>query len=237
MRHLVLLGILIWTLIVIGSPPTVGADIIMTLDATSGALKQFQDSAFGSAVSGPGFVLDGFLPQIGSALPFFSLLNLEAVPGQLIDQSGPLRLYAPSVGINGHLCCGMIGTLNISAIPSVPVPGSVGPPTLVVTSPFAASGILRTTLSTTNLFDQGPYGEYFFEGAGTMTSVFRASCGTVNEPSCYFWNESVLTFAPTVPEPATWLLLASGLVVVLFLSRRRLMSQLDHPQTYPENIP
>jgi hypothetical protein len=230
MRYHVLLGILIWTLIVIGSPPTVGADIIMTLDATSGSLRQFQDSAFGSGVSGPGFGLGGFGPQIGRALPFpvSNLVGLSRSQLQLIDQSGQLLLYAPSVGINGHLCCGMIGALNISVIPSVPVPGSgVGAPTLVVTSPFTASGVLRTTISTTNLFDQGPYGEYLFQGSGTMTSVFRASCGPVNDP-CYSWNESVLTFAPTVPEPSTWLLLGSGLVAVL-LSRRRLMSQPAQP--------
>jgi hypothetical protein len=213
--------LIVLVLILIGSPPTVGADVIMTLEATSGTLRQFQDSALGSGVSGPGFGLGGFGPQIGFASPF-SLFNLEVVPGQLIDQSGRLALYAPSVGINGHLCCGMVGTLNISAIPSVAVPGSgVVAPTLVVTSPFIASGILRTTGSTTNLFDQGPYGEYFFEGAGTMTTVFPAHCGTVNEPSCYSWNESVLTFAPTVPEPSTWLLLASGLVAILLSGRHR----------------
>jgi hypothetical protein len=165
-----MIRLIVLVLIVISSPALVDADVIMTLEATSGSLRQFQDSAFGSGVSGPGFGLGGFGAQIGFALPF-SLFNLEAVPGQLIDQSGPLALYAPSVGINGHLCCGMIGTLNISAIPSVPVPGSgVAAPTLVVTSPFSTSGVLRTTMSTTGLFDQGPYGEYAFQGSGTMTS-------------------------------------------------------------------
>jgi hypothetical protein len=218
-----MIRLIVLMLILIGSPAIVGADVIMTLEATSGSLRQFQDSAFGSGVSGPDFSLDGFGPQTGEALPF-PVSNLQALfrsQLQLIDQSGQLLLYAPLVGVNGHQCCGMIGTLNIFAIPSVPVPGSgVGPPTLVVTAPFIASGILTTTMSTTGLFDQGPFGDYFFEGTGTMTSIFRASCGPVNDP-CYSWNESVLTFAPTVPEPSTWLLLASGLVAILLLLRHR----------------
>jgi hypothetical protein len=215
-----MIRLIVLVLILIGRPTTVDADVIMTLEATSGSLRQFQDTAFGSGVSGPGFVLDGFTPQLGFLLVPFPLYNLHPVPGQLIDQSGQWVLDAPLVSVDGHQCCGMIGTLNISAIPSVPVPGSeVGSPTLLVTSPFTASGILTTTISTTNLFDQGPYGQYWFQGTGTMTSFFRGSCGPVDP--CYSWNESVLTFAPTVPEPSTLLLLASGLVAILLSRRHR----------------
>jgi hypothetical protein len=217
MRHLVLLGSLIWTLIVIGSPPPLGADVIMTLEATSGSLRQFQDSAFGSAVSGPGFGLGGFTGTIGSASPL-TIENLHPVPGQLFDQSGQLFLDAPMASVNGQPCCRMSGILNISAIPSVPIPGSgvSGPPTLDVTAPFTASGILTATHV---FFDQqGPFGDYLFQGSGTMTSEFRNTCGT---PACYFWNSSVLTFAPTVPEPSTWLLLASGLMAILLSRRHR----------------
>ena len=132
MRYLVRLGLPIWALILIGSPPTVGADIIRTLEATSGTLQQYQDSAFGSGVSGPGFNLGGFTPLIGFALP--PVTNLHPSPGQLIDQSGQLILSAPLASINGHQCCGMVGTLNISTIPSLPMAGG-GPPTLEVTAP------------------------------------------------------------------------------------------------------
>jgi hypothetical protein len=216
-----MIGLIVLVLILIGNPPPVGADAIMTLEATSGSLRQVQDSAFGSGVSGPGFALDGFGPQIGSASPL-TVSNLHPVPGQLFDQSGELLLDAPLASVNGHSCCRMEGILNISAIPSVPVPGSGGPPTLLVTAPFTASGILAAT-DILPLFGQGqgPFGNYFFEGTGSMTSEFRATCGTVTEPACYFWNSSVLTFAPTVPEPSTWLLLTSGLMAIL-LSRRRL---------------
>ena len=226
MRYLVRLGLPIWALILIGSPPTVGADIIRTLEATSGTLRQFQDVPSGN-ISGPGFGLhvDRFL---GSALPSVAHAG-EVQPGQLVDQSGQLFLSGRA-GVNGRSCCVLSGGLNISAVPSLPVPGLSGPPTLNVTAPFTASGILRG--SGVFFSDEGPFGDYFFQGSGTMTSEFRASCGTVNTPSCYFWNSSVLTFGapipPTVPEPSTWLLLASGLVV-LFLSRRRLMPPPNQP--------
>ena len=227
----VIVVLLVW----IGSASTVAADVIMTLEATGGSLRHRQDSAVGSTgVSGAGFFLGGFGPLSGSALPLtLSHSAIFGEPGQLIDQSGPLFLDAPLVGINGQPCCGMSGVLNIAAIPAVGVLGGgvSGPPTLVVTAPFTASGILTTNDFLTS--GQGPFGEYFFQGTGTMTSEFWRSCITPNAP-CYFWNSSVLTFGSstsTVPEPFTWLLLASGLVV-LFLSRRRLMSQLNQPHGY-----
>ena len=220
MRYLVLLGLLIWTLILIGSPPTVGADIIRTLEATSGTLRQFQDVPSGN-ISGPGFGL--FVDRsLGSALPITLAHSGEVQPGQLVDQSGELVLSGRAFG-----CCVLGGVLNISAVPSLPVPGLSGPPTLNVTAPFTASGILRG--SGVFFSDEGPFGDYLFQGSGTMTSEFRASCGTVNAPSCYFWNSSVLTFGapipPTVPESSTWLLLASGLVVLFLVRRQSLMGR------------
>jgi hypothetical protein len=209
-KELRMVVLIVLALILVSSPRTADADVIMTLQATNGSLKQVQDSAFGSRVSGAGFEL-GFTPTIGFAVPAFSIPPLLLSAGQLFDQSGPLSLFAPLVTINGNRCCEMQGTLNISSIPSVAIPVSGAfTPTLSVTAPFTATGILSGTTTpspNSNVLDQGPFGDYFFAGAGTMTSEFRNSCGSVTEPNCFFWNSSVLTFSAaassTVPEPST----------------------------------
>ena len=104
-----MISLIVLVLILIGSPATVGADVIMTLHATSGSLTQFQDVAFRSEVFGPGgFAMGGFTPLIEQALPV-TVSNLAPLPGQLIDQSGTLNLYAPHVSVSGHQCCLMTG--------------------------------------------------------------------------------------------------------------------------------
>jgi hypothetical protein len=72
-------GLIVLVLILIGIPPTLGADVIMTLEATSGSLGAFVEVASGN-VSGPGFVLDGFNRLGGFAEPL-PVANLDPVLG------------------------------------------------------------------------------------------------------------------------------------------------------------
>lgn len=62
-----MIGLIVLVLILIGSPPTVGADVIMRLEATSGSLRQFQDSTSGA-------------PSLGLDLFWMASRHREALP-------------------------------------------------------------------------------------------------------------------------------------------------------------
>ena len=221
MKHVILLVILF----VSGTGSFAKADVL-TLEAMTGSINVFQDMPFGT-VSGPGFVFT--VDPIGGSFAPITLQHLHPVPGQVIDQSSDIFVIVRNASIGGQVCCALQGTLDLSAIPSASFfPPLRGNSVLDVTAPFVVSGILTATRDP-SLPPGPPFAvNYFFEGTGTITSEFRAAslCGSMPSTPCnFFWNESLFTFEPPtpppIPEPSTWLLLASGCAVLL-LSRTRL---------------
>jgi hypothetical protein len=86
---------------------------------------------------------------------------------------------------------------------------------------------------------------YFFEGTGMMNTAFRGSvCGEFEftTPCNFFWDSLTLTFAlataPTIPEPSTLLLLATGLLALLFFRKESvLLSEYFEAFTPPRYYP
>ena len=216
-----IMGLIVVVIILTSIPYSARADVIMTLVALGGSMGNDRGDTFGTIFGRPGFILTGGDRDRSGISGGFPLSGLSPIPGQLVDQRGGVGLFGSLASINGQLCCSLSGGLNVSAIPSMSASSNNF---LDVSAPFTARGILHAGPSERPSEDHGPFGDYFIEGVGTMSSGFEATAMCGNTPCNFSWRSTLMTFtAPTpstVPEPSTWLLLASGLVGLGAIRRR-----------------
>jgi hypothetical protein len=194
------------TLSLFVAAPTASAE---TIALTGGTLSQSEDPTGGRIIA-PGFDIS-FLSNIG-AFPMF------LAPGSLVDFSGPHLLLGSwsSPVVEGRRVgdAWVTGAFDISAVPVV-----VGES---FSAPFSLTGTItgraRADAASPLLFSID------VSGAGTMVSggpLIHMPAPAIRIDAATFRIDPVDPPAAHTPEPATWLLLASGCAGLCVHLRKR----------------